>query len=84
MARFKTKISAVATKKSFGFLWVIFFMLIPFLSFAQSGDPLPCNDGDPWNDPCPLDNWVWLMVALAIIVVTYQSLRKRKAFNSQV
>ena len=85
MARFKRKISAVTTGKPTVFLWVFLFMLTPVLSFAQGGTgPPPCNDGDPFNDTCPLDNWVWLLVAIVITGVTYQSLRKRKDLNSQV
>lgn len=78
----EVKISAVATKEIVRFLWVIFFMLTPVLSFAQDTGPPPCNDSDPTTQDCPLDNWVWVLVALTIIAVTYQTLHKRKALNS--
>jgi len=78
----EVKILAVATKKTVRLLWVIFFMLTPVLSFAQDTGPPPCNDADPTSDPCPLDSWVWVLVALTIIAVTYQTLHKRKPLNS--
>ena len=84
MARFKTKILAFINEKRVKLLFVFLFMLTPVLTFAQTGPgPAPCNDGDVWADPCPLDDWVWLLVAFAIIAVMYQNLRKRKIFNSQ-
>jgi hypothetical protein len=42
-------------------------LLLPVLSFAQGGD-LPCGGDDPTsNNPCPLDSWVWVLAALAIV-----------------
>jgi hypothetical protein len=40
-----------------------FLLALPVISFAQ-GD-LPCDDSDPYNSACPLDNWVWVLAIAA-------------------
>ena len=44
--------------------------LTPAISYAQGGD-LPCGGDDPTGtNPCPLDSWVWILAALALIFST--------------
>lgn len=87
MSKLSREISEMIKKVSIRFWGVIFLTFVPFLLFAQQGPP-PCDpsgtEGDPYSDNCPLDNWVLLLVVFAIIAVTYQAFRKRKALKSQV
>jgi hypothetical protein len=51
-------------------------LLLPFSSFAQD---LPCADQDPTGtNPCPLDTWVWVLVAAAMVFGAVQLYRKQK------
>jgi hypothetical protein len=85
MSKFNRKISETLKKSTATLFAVAFLTFLPFLLFAQTGPP-PCDpsgtEGDPYTDTCPLDSWVWVLVILAIVAVTYQTFRKRKAINS--
>ena len=87
MSKLRGEISEAIKKVTIRVLGVIFLTFVPLLVFAQTGPP-PCDpngtEGEPYSDNCPLDNWVWLLVVFAIIAVTYQAFRKRKALNSQI
>jgi hypothetical protein len=85
MSKFNREISGALKTITIRFLGVVYLTFVPFLLFAQTGPP-PCDpsgtEGDPYTDTCPLDSWVWVLVILAIVAVTYQTFRKRKAINS--
>jgi hypothetical protein len=85
MSKFNREISETLKKRTAMLFAVAFLTFLPFLLFAQTGPP-PCDpsgtEGDPYTDTCPLDSWVWVLVILAIVAVTYQAFRKRKAINS--
>lgn len=86
MSKFKEDISGMFEKITIRLWGVVFLTFVPILLFAQTGPP-PCDpngtEGDPYTDSCPLDTWVWLLVALAVLTVIYQSFRKKRALNSQ-
>lgn len=52
--------------------------LLPAVSHAQGGD-LPCGGDDPTTSvPCPLDTWVWVLVAAAVIFGAVYLQRREK------
>jgi hypothetical protein len=55
----------------------------PASLFAQD-DNLPCDAGNPFSGPCPLDTWV---VVLAVIAVTFAAIhlkrKQKKALQTQ-
>ena len=46
---------------------IIFLSVLPYITFADPGDP--CTDTDPITNDCPvpLDTYVWLLVIAAAI-----------------
>jgi hypothetical protein len=55
-------------------------LVIPYnFVFAQGTGSLPCDDGDPFNNTCPIDNWVWLLVVAALVAGAYQLFQKTKS-----
>jgi hypothetical protein len=57
-------------------------LLLPVISFAQGGD-LPCGGDDPTSsNPCPLDNWVWILAALAMFFGAMYLHRRQKIAKS--
>lgn len=53
-------------------------LLFPLLSMAQNSN-LPCEGPDPFSNTCPLDTWVWVLAAIAIIFAVFQLNRKQKS-----
>jgi hypothetical protein len=52
---------------------------MPLPLMAQGVDDLPCGDeNNPFDTPCPLDNWVFMMALIFFIATTYRLYRKRK------
>lgn len=50
----------------------------PVTSYAQGGE-LPCGGNDPTDsNPCPLDTWVWVLVAAALIFGAVYLQRQQK------
>ena len=46
-------------------------VILPVFAFASGGPTDPrCNDGDPLDQNCPLDSWVYMLV-LAPVTVTF-------------
>lgn len=66
------------------FIITIFLVLINLSCFAQVTNPCG-GSGDP-DDPttCPLDSWVLVLVAAALIFVTLQLYRQQKTQNAIV
>lgn len=59
-------------------------ILLPAFSFAQGGD-LPCGGDDPTTSvPCPLDTWVWVLVALAMVFGAIYMQRSQKVLQKKV
>jgi hypothetical protein len=59
------------------FFTSLFCMPLPLM--AQGVDDLPCGDeNNPFDTPCPLDNWVFMMALIFFIATTYRLYRKRK------
>jgi hypothetical protein len=56
-------------------------LFLPFISFAQSGGDLPCQDQDPTSSPCPFDTWVWILVLGGAIFGTLQLYYQQKVRN---
>lgn len=53
-------------------------ILLPVISFAQGGE-LPCGGNDPTDsNPCPLDNWVWILATFAAIFGAMYMHRRQK------
>lgn len=53
-------------------------LLLPVTSYAQGGD-LPCGGEDPTGStPCPLDSWVWVLVAISVIFGAFYLQRQQK------
>lgn len=53
-------------------------ILLPAISYAQGGD-LPCGGEDPTGStPCPLDTWVWLLAAVAVVFGAMYLQRQQK------
>ena len=51
-------------------------IISPAISFAQDPDN-PCDGTDPFSD-CPLDTWVIVLAAIALIGTTIYLHRKQK------
>jgi len=72
----KDKFKAIYKAISLAFLTGC-FLLLPVITFAQ-GD-LPCDDSDPYSGgSCPLDTWVWVLAAVALVFGAAQLYRKQK------
>ena len=58
--------------------WVVFFALVcnAALLFAQPGEP--CGGTDP-DATCPLDSWVWVLAAAAVVFAATHLHRKQKS-----
>jgi hypothetical protein len=58
-----------------------YLLLLPIISFAQTGDGPPCDDSDPIDagPDCPLDTWVIVLVVIALIFATIHLYRKQKS-----
>lgn len=56
-------------------------LLLPVISFAQDGED--CSGGDPVNGTCPtpLDTWVIVLAATALIFTSIYLYRKQKKQN---
>ena len=50
--------------------------LAPVVSFAQD---LPCGGDDPYETNCPIDNYVWLMVVIALFAGAAYIYKQQKA-----
>lgn len=56
-------------------------LLLPAMSFAQGGD-LPCGGDDPTSsNPCPLDSWVWVIAAIAMVFGAMYLHRQQKVLK---
>ena len=66
------------------FAVIIFLVFINLACFAQVSNPCG-GSGDP-DDPttCPLDSWVMILVAAALIFVTLRLYKQQKAQNAIV
>ena len=59
------------------------FLLLSLATFAQDctdGPGLPGDDPDA-GVPCPLDTWVFVLAAVALIITTFYLYRRQKAVN---
>jgi hypothetical protein len=78
MSNYKPKMKIIKT--GIRFILTIALVIPSGFLFAQgSGGPLPCNDGDPFSTPCPIDNWVWLLVLATLLAAGYQLFQKTKS-----
>lgn len=53
----------------------LLFLLTNIVNLFAQGD-LPCNDGDPDGVSCPIDTWVVLFAAFALILTVIHLHRK--------
>ena len=58
---------------------VLILLCFPAVIFAQD---LPCEGGDPFSSPCPLDTWVIVLAAIAAVFAGIHLYRKQKAGQS--
>jgi hypothetical protein len=49
-----------------------------FLPLMSSAQDLPCDGSDPYDTDCPLDTWVWVLAAIALIFGAIQLYRQQK------
>jgi hypothetical protein len=65
--------------KAFVFASVLILLCFPSVIFAQD---LPCEGGDPFSSPCPLDTWVIVLAVIAAVFAGIHLYRKQKAGQS--
>ena len=58
----------------------LLLLTIPLISNAQG--ELPCNDADPFNSACPLDNWVVALVIATGLFTVMHLRRKQKSLRA--
>jgi hypothetical protein len=63
------------------FFGMLLLLLVNFNNLFAQGTPCG-NAGDPDAPACPLDTWVMVLVAVALIFVTMQLYRKQKLQNA--
>lgn len=66
----------VRVMKNQGLKFVIYFFIFvvsPIASFAQGGGlpDSPDGDDDPIVDPAPINDFIWVLIVLAIILGVY-------------
>jgi hypothetical protein len=71
MKRLKTPI------KLFFAIVITGMLLLPLATIAQD---LPCDGNDPYST-CPLDTWVWILAAIAVIFAVFRLYRKKESSN---
>lgn len=58
-------------------MMIIVFIIIPLMTFADAGEP--CDDSDPLDNECPIDNWVYMLVLVVIaIIIAYYYLKRNQ------
>jgi hypothetical protein len=66
-----------------GKISILVFLLVlinPIILWAQDfGAGEPCNNNDPDNNtPCPLDSWVFILMAIALVVTVIHLQRTKQ------
>nr|MBB6233155.1 hypothetical protein [Mucilaginibacter sp. FT3.2] len=75
-----------SNKRVCNILYRLFFVLglvvLPFISNAQDQNDPSCGDTDPFQQPCPLDTWVIILVVVAGIFTAVHLHRKQKSLQA--
>jgi len=63
----------------YSLLIALFFIAAPVIGKAQD---LPCDGQDPFDNNCPLDTWVIVLVIIAGIFTAIRLHRKQKSLQA--
>ncbi len=61
------------------FIAFLFVAAMPAILFAQDSINNNCDDHDPLDNYCPLDTWVIVLAAVAMLFAVSHLYRKQKA-----
>jgi|EndMetStandDraft_4_1072995.scaffolds.fasta_scaffold00812_10 hypothetical protein len=56
----------------------ILILVLPLTMLAQ-GIGEPCDDSDPFDNYCPIDNWVWVLVGVCMVFTVINLYKKQNA-----
>ena len=72
----------IAKRRNYTYV-ILFILLVTMLPVAAKAQELECGDQtDPFNAPCPIDNWVIVLVIIAGFFTAIHLSRKKKSVNT--